>query len=442
MDGTIIKLNNMIPSIRALLGGVWTSSRSASHIANNRLATFSVFALDSKLPHRNQWKLQEAYTLLHVPRRNIFSPAVQEQLQLLSTRHKTISDELMDPNIDPSRISTLSREQSRLHKVVEAIEEFRRLEQEKADLEGMLKDGGSSDAEMTKMIHAELEELEPAFEESHARLLRMLVPKDSADDNDAILEIRAGVGGEEASLFAGEIFRMYEQYASSKGWGWSVIHMQKEIEYGGIREAVVEVTGPGVFGALKYESGVHRVQRVPITQTKGMLQTSTMTVTILPQVEEVDIEIKASDLRIDTYRAQGAGGQHVNTTDSAVRITHIPTGTIVAIQDERSQTQNRMKAMRVLRSRLYEMERQKLADERSKNRKSQIGNSLRSERVRTYNFSQSRVTDHRCNRTTHDIDGFMSGELLDEFINDLRDIEDQEAMENLEADFLEKQKSN
>ena len=235
-----------------------------------------------------------------------------------------------------------------------------------------------------------------------------------------------GVGGDEAALFAAELLRLYEAYAAARGWAWSPLTVTHEADWGGVREAVVAISGDGAFGRLKYESGVHRVQRVPVTQSTGLLQTSTMTVAVLPEAEEVDVTIRAADLRIDTYRAQGAGGQHVNTTDSAVRITHVPTGLVVAIQDERSQQQNRAKAMRVLRARIFDRERERVEAERRSARNAQVGSSARSERVRTYNYQQNRVTDHRVGLSKHDVEAVMRGECLDDFYDALH-AADQEA---------------
>jgi peptide chain release factor 1 len=341
----------------------------------------------------------------------------------LEVRHGVVNAELSAFSLDAALRTRLLRELNGLERTVSAIGEFRAGLAEVRDLESVAAEGG----ELGAMAKEELAgKALPQLEFLEGRLLRLLLPVDEADGRDAILEVRAGVGGEEAGLFASEVLRMYEQYAAARGWQWSPMFVQAEGD--SVREAVVGIAGEGVFGRLKYESGVHRVQRVPSTQSTGKLQTSTMTVAVLPEAEEADVEVRAQDLRIDTYRAQGAGGQHVNTTDSAVRITHLPTGLVVSIQDERSQQQNRVKAMRVLRSRLYEAERQRIAEERSKDRKSQIGTSARSDRIRTYNFTQNRVTDHRVGQSKHDMAGFMRGELLDDFLEALLALEQEEEL--------------
>lgn len=369
------------------------------------------------------------------PVRGVLSAAMQNRLTLLESRHKELQSLLIDHATDPRQLAKLARENSTLEKIVAAIVKFRAAAAELADLRSVIKetDGSTADgAELVRMATAEADALQASVTEQEAKLLRLLLPRDEADSRDAILEVRAGVGGEEAALFAGEVYRMYEQYAAARGWGWQPLSIAKEPGFGGMREAVVSVTGEGVFGRMKYESGVHRVQRVPITQSTGKLQTSTMTVAVLPEAEEVDIELKNSELRIDTYRAGGAGGQHVNTTDSAVRITHLPTGLVVAIQDERSQTQNRAKAMRVMRARLFEMEREKREAERSAHRRSQIGSSARSERVRTYNFTQGRITDHRIGLSKFDTEAMMRGDFLDEYMDALDAAAQEEALAAME----------
>jgi peptide chain release factor 1 len=349
---------------------------------------------------------------------------------------------------DPRELAKLSRELAALEQAMAAVRGYRDVESEVASLEALLHENGeggaaaasspsqtspSERAELAKMAHEELALLRPALEERADRLIRVLLPTDEADDRSAILEVRMGVGGEEAALFAGELLKMYEAFAVLRGWDWKPLSVQLESDYGGVREAAVSVGGEGVFGALRHESGVHRVQRVPITQSTGKLQTSTATVAVLPEAEEVDVELRPADLRVDTYRAGGAGGQHVNTTDSAVRITHLPTGLVVAIQDERSQVQNRVKAMRVLRARIFELEREKIASARSSARKAQIGSSSRSERVRTYNFMQNRITDHRVGESKYDMAAFMRGEDLAEFGALLAAKAQEEALAELEA---------
>ena len=362
------------------------------------------------------------------------SPALQARLRELEDRHSAVNAELSGASLELSLRTRLSRELNGLERIVSAIGDFRGALREVQDLESLAREEGSG-SEMGALARAELEEsARPELAAREARLLRLLLPADEADSRDAILELRAGVGGEEAGLFAGEVLRMYELYAAARGWQWSPMFLQAEGE--SVREAVVAIAGEGAYGRLKNESGVHRVQRVPSTQSTGKLQTSTMTVAVLAEAEEADVELRPGDLRIDTYRAQGAGGQHVNTTDSAVRITHLPTGLVVSIQDERSQQQNRVKAMRVLRSRLFEAERTRIAEARSKDRKAQIGTSARSDRIRTYNFAQNRVTDHRVALSKHDMAGFMRGELLDDFLDALLAQEQEETLARVMSESI------
>ncbi len=308
-------------------------------------------------------------------------------------------------------IAALAREYSELKPVVEEIAAYRRLEADLAEAEAML-----ADPEMRDLAEEEIPALKAQQPELEHRLRLALLPKDAADARPAIIEIRPGTGGEEAALFAGDLLRMYQRYAEAKGWRFETIEEQAT-ELGGIKEVTARIAGEGVFARLKYESGVHRVQRVPATESGGRIHTSAATVAVLPEAEEVDIEIAANDLRIDTMRSSGAGGQHVNTTDSAVRITHIPTG-IVVTSSEKSQHRNREIAMQVLRARLYDMERSRMDAERSEARKGQVGSGDRSERIRTYNFPQGRVTDHRINLTLYKLDQVMAGD-LDEFIDAL-----------------------
>ena len=308
-------------------------------------------------------------------------------------------------------IAEISKEYAGLKPVVETIETYRGLLASEAEAEAMM-----ADAEMRELAEEELRSLREALPEAEHAVRLALLPKDAADDRAAILEIRPGTGGEEAALFAGDLFRMYQRYAETQGWKVSVIE-EAQTELGGIKEVVANIAGDGVFARMKYESGVHRVQRVPATESGGRIHTSAATVAVLPEAEEVDIDIPATDIRIDTMRASGAGGQHVNTTDSAVRITHLPTG-IVVTSSEKSQHRNREIAMQVLRARLYDAERQRMADERSADRKAQVGSGDRSERIRTYNFPQGRMTDHRINLTLYKLDQVMAGD-LDEVIDAL-----------------------
>jgi len=309
----------------------------------------------------------------------------------------------------------LASEYSELQEVAGAVKALRAAEGEQADLEAMIEDR-STDAEMRELAEADLAAVARRTEELQRQLQILLLPRDAADEKSAILEIRAGTGGDEAALFAGDLFRMYERFATAHGWKVEVISAS-EGEVGGYKEIVASVTGRGVFARLKFESGVHRVQRVPETEGSGRIHTSAATVAVLPEAEEVDVDIRPEDIRIDTMRASGAGGQHVNTTDSAVRITHLPTG-IMVVSAEKSQHQNRARAMQILRARLFDMERTRLADERSESRRLQVGSGDRSERIRTYNFPQGRLTDHRINLTLYKLDRIMEGE-LDEVVDAL-----------------------
>jgi len=309
----------------------------------------------------------------------------------------------------------LASEYSDIQDLVARIRALRGAEQELADLAAMLDDKGT-DAEMRALAEMDKPEVEERIEELQHEIQILLLPKDAADEKNAILEIRAGTGGDEAALFAGDLYRMYERYAASKGWRFEVVSAS-DGDAGGFKEIIAGVSGKGVFAHLKFESGVHRVQRVPATEASGRIHTSAATVAVLPEAEEVDIDIRAEDIRIDTMRASGSGGQHVNTTDSAVRITHLPTG-IMVVQAEKSQHQNRARAMQILRARLYDLERSRADEERSSSRKSQVGSGDRSERIRTYNFPQGRLTDHRINLTLYKLDRVMMGE-LDEVVNAL-----------------------
>ncbi len=302
----------------------------------------------------------------------------------------------------------LASEYSELGEMVAKVRSLREAEGELADLGAMLADK-STDAEMRALAEADLPYVEERIEQLQTDIQILLLPKDAADERNAILEIRAGTGGDEAALFAGDLFRMYERYAAGRGWKVEADSVS-EGEKGGYKEIIATVSGKGVFAALKFESGVHRVQRVPETEAGGRIHTSAATVAVLPEAQEVDIEIRAEDIRIDTMRASGAGGQHVNTTDSAVRITHLPTG-IMVVSAEKSQHQNRAKAMQILRARLYDLERSKADSERSESRKAQVGSGDRSERIRTYNFPQGRLTDHRINLTLYKLDRVMEGDI-------------------------------
>jgi len=342
----------------------------------------------------------------------------QHRLDALLARHAMVEREL-GSGLATDAYVKLSREFSELSPVVETIKNYRAVGAEIADLDALIADT-LTDAEMRSMAEAEKPALEVRREKLDREIRLSLIPKDAMDDHDAILEIRAGTGGDEAALFAGDLFRMYERYAAKQGWKTEVISMS-EGSKGGLKEVIAEVHGRGVFAKLKFESGVHRVQRVPDTETQGRVHTSAATVAVLPEVEDVDIQIKEDDLKIDTMRAQGAGGQHVNKTESAIRITHIPTGTIVFVQEERSQHKNKAKALAYLRTKLYDTQRSKLDAERAAERKGQIGSGDRSERIRTYNFPQGRVTDHRINLTLYKLPQVMEGdvgELIDALITE------------------------
>ena len=335
------------------------------------------------------------------------------KLNQIVTRHAELQAALSAGTLDSQKFVAASKEYADLGPLVEAVNEWHKAERELKDAEAM-----AADPDMKAMAEEEAEELRKRLPELERTVKRMLLPKDAADEKNAILEIRAGTGGDEAALFAADLFRMYQRYAAEKGWKFEVMELS-DTGIGGYREAIATVTGRNVFARLKFESGVHRVQRVPATEAQGRIHTSAATVAVLPEAEEVDIKIDEKDLRIDVFRASGPGGQSVNTTDSAVRITHIPTGVVVSQQDEKSQHKNRAKAMKILRARLYDVERQRLDDLRSADRKGQVGSGDRSERIRTYNFPQSRVTDHRINLTLYNLAEILDGRGLDAIVDAL-----------------------
>ncbi|MGE0565391.1 MAG: peptide chain release factor 1 [Pseudolabrys sp.] len=340
----------------------------------------------------------------------------QQKLDALLNRHALVESQLASGVTGEDYVS-LSREFSDLAPVVNIIKAYRAVVAEIEGLDALAADP-STDAEMRRMVAVERPELQDRKERFEQQIRIALLPKDAMDERNAILEIRAGTGGDEAALFAGDLFRMYERYASSQGWRTELLSASHGTK-GGYKEIVAEISGRGVFAKLKFESGVHRVQRVPDTEASGRIHTSAATVAVLPEVEDVDIHINEADLRIDTMRASGAGGQHVNTTDSAIRITHIPSGIVVAVQEERSQHKNRSKAMAMLRAKLYDAERTKRDAQRSAERRGQVGSGDRSERIRTYNFPQGRVTDHRINLTLYKLPEVMEGEALGELIDAL-----------------------
>ncbi|MBO6891982.1 MAG: peptide chain release factor 1 [Roseibium sp.] len=326
-------------------------------------------------------------------------------------------EHMMSSNPDPSSYVKLSREYAGLEPLVQKIRALIKAEEDLAGAESLISDP-ETDAEMRELAEMERDELSESVETLTQDVRIGLLPKDEADSNDAILEVRAGTGGDEAALFAGDLFRMYQRFAELQGWKVEVLSAS-EGEVGGYKEVIASVSGENVFARMKFESGVHRVQRVPATESGGRIHTSAATVAVLPQAEDVDIDVQDSDLRIDTFRASGAGGQHVNTTDSAVRITHIPTGIVVAVQDERSQHKNKARAMQLLRARIYDEERERAASERTEARRLQVGSGDRSERVRTYNFPQGRVTDHRIGLTLYKLDQIVAGDGLGEVIEAL-----------------------
>jgi len=342
--------------------------------------------------------------------------AFDAKLDKLVRRHDELSAALADPARLGGEFGKLSKELSDLAPLVDGIAALKKARAERTGLAALLAETG--EPEMRALAETELALLGKRIPELEQQVRFLLLPKDEADERNAILELRAGTGGEEAALFAADLFRMYQRYAALKGWRFEVMDIS-ETGIGGFKEAIIAITGRNVFERLKFESGVHRVQRVPATEGSGRIHTSAATVAVLPEAEEVDIKIDDKDLRIDVFRSSGPGGQSVNTTDSAVRITHIPTGIVVSQQDEKSQHKNKAKAMKVLRARLYERERQEREAARAQSRKSQVGSGDRSERIRTYNFPQGRVTDHRINLTLHKIDKVLSGEALDEFIDAL-----------------------
>ena len=335
----------------------------------------------------------------------------QARLEQVLDRFREI-EARMSAATDGAEIVRLSKEHAELKAVADAAEALTRARAERADLEEM-----AADPEMAEMAAEEMRALDERIPEIERGVALLLAPRDADENASAILEVRAGTGGDEAALFAGDLFRMYERYASLHGWRVEIDSVS-EGEMGGYKEIIASITGDGVFGRLKFESGVHRVQRVPETEAQGRIHTSAATVAVLPEVEDVEIEINDADIRIDTYRSSGAGGQHVNKTDSAVRITHLPTG-IVVTSSEKSQHQNRARAMKVLKARLYDQKREALDTARADARKSQVGSGDRSERIRTYNFPQGRVTDHRINLTLYNLPKIMEGEALDDVINPL-----------------------
>lgn len=353
--------------------------------------------------------------------------SLEQTYDRVLARTDELRDALSTQNLAAEQFTKLSKEYSDLAPVAEAVLDLRKAMAEKVDAEGFL-----SDPEMRVEAQAELDRLRDAIPTMERQVQRLLLPKDIADERNAILEVRAGTGGDEAALFAALLFEMYRKYAALQGWKFEVMDLS-ENDLGGVKEGTALIQGRGVFARLKFESGVHRVQRVPQTESQGRVHTSAATVAVLPEMEEVDIQINESDLRIDVYRASGAGGQHVNKTESAVRITHIPTGTVVAMQDERSQIKNRAKAMKILRARIYEKQRVERDNIYAANRKEQVGSGDRSERIRTYNFPQGRVSDHRIELTLYKINEIVNGTALDEIIDPLIQRDEAEKLASLTA---------
>ena len=352
-----------------------------------------------------------------------------KKIEDLIYKHALLETELSSGKVDKKLFAEKSKEYSDLNEIIKEAKEYKSFEKNKIELDKIINDE-TSDSDMKFMAKTELEEIRNKHEINEKKIKLYLLPKDDADKKNAIIEIRAGTGGLEASLFAADLFKMYEKVSHKKKWLLELISISKS-DAGGLKEVIASIKGKNIYSTLKYESGVHRVQRVPDTETQGRVHTSAATVAVLPEAEEVDVKIEDKDLRIDVFRSSGPGGQSVNTTDSAVRITHIPTGIVVSQQDEKSQIRNKEKGLKILRSRIYELERQKKEEERSKDRKSKIGTGDRSERIRTYNFPQGRVTDHRINFTLHKLAEFMEGEIFDEMIENLNLQAQEEKLSNL-----------
>ena len=353
-----------------------------------------------------------------------------DKVREIISRHKLLEKELSSDKIDKKNFAKISKEYSDLNEILNNAEQYLSFDEIERDLNKIINDN-LSDQEMVKLAKLELDELNEKKKLNEKKLKLFLLPKDEADAKNAIIEIRAGTGGLEASLFAADLFKMYEKVSNKKKWLLELISISKS-DAGGLKEVIASIKGRNIYSSLKFESGVHRVQRVPETETQGRVHTSAATVAVLPEAEDVDVKIDDKDLRIDVFRSSGPGGQSVNTTDSAVRITHLPSGIVVSQQDEKSQIRNKEKGLKILRSRIYELERKKLEDARSKDRKSKIGTGDRSERIRTYNFPQGRVTDHRINLTLHKLEEFMEGEVFDEIIENLSLHAQEEELKNLE----------
>jgi len=352
-----------------------------------------------------------------------------EKLKIYEDKYKNLMEKLSDSEIssNPEKIKEYGKKISELEEIVSAGKEYRKVLSSIQEIREMLK--VEKEKEMKDFLKDELEENIKKRQQLEKRLKIYLTPKDPNDKKNVIVEIRAGAGGDEAALFAGDLYKMYSRYAENKNWNHRVLS-SNSLGIGGFKEIIFEIEGNGVYGIMKYESGVHRVQRIPVTESGGRIHTSTATVAVLPEAEEVEVKIDPQDLRIDVFRSSGPGGQSVNTTDSAVRITHLPTGIVVSCQDEKSQFQNKERALKILRARLKEMEEQKMMDEQTRNRRMQIGSGDRSERIRTYNFPQGRVTDHRINLTLYKLDEILEGN-LDELIDSLRSTDEEKKIQKL-----------
>ena len=353
-----------------------------------------------------------------------------DKVREIVSRHKLLEKELSSDKIDKKKFAKISKEYSDLNEILNDAEQYLSFDETERDLKKLI-DDSETDQEMKDLAKVELDGLNKSVKINEKKLKLFLLPKDDADKKNAIIEIRAGTGGLEASLFASDLFKMYEKVSNKKKWFLELISISKS-DAGGLKEVIASIKGNNIYSSLKFESGVHRVQRVPETETQGRVHTSAATVAVLPEAEEVDIKIDEKDLRIDVFRSSGPGGQSVNTTDSAVRITHLPSGIVVSQQDEKSQIRNKEKGLKILRSRIYENERKKLEEARSKDRKNKIGTGDRSERIRTYNFPQGRVTDHRINLTLHKLEEFMEGEIFDEIVDSLSLHAQEEELKNLE----------
>ena len=345
------------------------------------------------------------------------------------SRHSKLEKELSSKDLDKNKFASKSKEYSSLNEIINVVKEYEKFEKSKLELENLINDK-NIEKDLKDLAKSELMDLTENNKLHEKKIKLFLIPKDEADTKNAIIEIRAGTGGLEASLFASDLFKMYEKVSNKKKWNMEIISISKS-DAGGLKEVISLIKGKNIYSSLKYESGVHRVQRVPDTETQGRVHTSAATVAVLPEAEELDVKIEDKDLRIDVFRSSGPGGQSVNTTDSAVRITHLPSGIVVSQQDEKSQIRNKEKALKILRSRIYEFERLKAEEERSKDRKSKIGTGDRSERIRTYNFPQGRLTDHRANLTIHKLQEFLEGEIFDEIVEKLSLLAQEEELKKL-----------